>query len=184
MSRSRLAAVVAAAVVAVGAATGVGVYYLDPARAAVGPLPAEALSLPASATFVAGVDVRRFVASPLYKKMREGQADQKALPWGDIEAKTGVDIQRDVDRVVLAGSAGAERSVVLVSGRFDVARIEQSARGEKAVTAKKVEGATVYYSNQAAGAPFAMAVLDRGSLAMGPSRAVEEVLANRASGAR
>ena len=52
MTRSRLVFFAAMTVVVVGVAAGVGALWLNPARAAVGPLVGEALILPADAKFV------------------------------------------------------------------------------------------------------------------------------------
>jgi hypothetical protein len=46
MSRSRLVVFISMLVVVTGVVAGVSALYLDPARAAVGPLPAAALVLP------------------------------------------------------------------------------------------------------------------------------------------
>ena len=80
MNKSRLVVLASTLIVGAGALTAVGALYLDPARAAVGPLPAEGLALPADAQFVMGIDVRRFVASPFYTRFGEEHA--QARPAG------------------------------------------------------------------------------------------------------
>ena len=62
MTRSRLVVLSALVVVGVGVAGALGALYFDPARAAVGPLPAEGLALPGDTRFVMGFDVHRFTA--------------------------------------------------------------------------------------------------------------------------
>ncbi|HET7745762.1 MAG TPA: hypothetical protein VFM29_00580, partial [Vicinamibacteria bacterium] len=64
MSRNRFAVLASSVVVAAGAVVAVGAIYLGSVQAAVGPLPPEALALPADAQMVMGVDVKRFVARP------------------------------------------------------------------------------------------------------------------------
>ena len=71
MKRSRLVVIAAGSVVGLGLALALGALVLDPARAAVGPLPAEGLVLPADSRFVMGIDVPRFVQSPFYKQYRD-----------------------------------------------------------------------------------------------------------------
>ena len=83
MSRSRLVVSLSAAVVAVGAMAATGLLFLDPARAAVGPLPGEGLSLPADARFVAGLDVKRLIASPFYKKY--APQGSRPEPFAELE---------------------------------------------------------------------------------------------------
>ena len=84
-----------------------------------GPLPAEGLVLPADAKFVMGLDVKRFVQSPFYT--RYAQQGGKPASFGDLEAKTGLNPERDVDQIIIAGrpDQGNDGAVVLVRGRFD-----------------------------------------------------------------
>ena len=68
MTRSRLLVIASMVVVVLGALAGLGALWLNPLRAAVGPLPGEALVLPADARWVLGLDVQRFAASPFYAR--------------------------------------------------------------------------------------------------------------------
>src|SRR5258707_2255638 len=115
MSRSRLVVFISMVVVGLGALAAVGALYLDPARAAVGPLPAEGLLLPADSRFVVGLDVKRLTSSPLYRRFK-AQARPDALR--ELEEKTGINPERDVDQVLIAGPAagGAERALAVVIG--------------------------------------------------------------------
>src|SRR5512134_553199 len=98
MTRSRRVVFVSMMVVAVGVTAALSALFLDPARAAVGPVPAEGLVLPADARFVMGVDVKRLTSSALYKKQRSLRPDS----FRDLEAKTGVNPERDVDTLFVA----------------------------------------------------------------------------------
>ena len=176
--------------VAVGVLAGLGAIVLDPARAAVGPLPATALVLPADAKFVAGFDVKRLVASPLYQKYgRERGAAMRPPAFAELEEKTGLNPERDLDQVVIAGGTdgGPRSGVVLVTGTFDLAKlsraIETGQRGK--VTWKTVQGTTVYLFNegQSQGAGAA-AFLDDRTLLVGAAGAVEATVTSRALGRR
>src|SRR5687767_11859665 len=123
MTRSRMVVFVSMLVVGVGAVAAVGALYLDPARAAVGLLPAEALALPGDTRFVMGLDVKRFVASPFYARFADQHGQVRPDAFRELEEKLGLDPERDLDRVVIAGrdasAKGKESGVVLVTGRFD-----------------------------------------------------------------
>ena len=95
MSRSRLVMSLSMAVVALGVLVALGALVLEPARAAVGPLPGEGLALPGDARFVVGFDVKRLTDSPFYKKY----ALQGARPdaFTDLEARTGIQPERDLE---------------------------------------------------------------------------------------
>jgi hypothetical protein len=180
MTRSRLILVSSLAVVAAGVAVALGSRVMEPARAAVGPLPPDGLALLSDARFVMGLDVKRFVASPFHKRFREGRPDA----FKEVEAKTGVDPERDVDHVFVAGGAsGDRRGVALVQGFFDRTRITRSIESQgKSVTWKTHHGTTVYLFGETSKSPGALAFLDDRSILLGSAPAVESVLARRAEG--
>lgn len=187
MTRSRLVVLSSAVVVAVGALVALGAFVLDPARAAVGPLPAEGLVLPADARFVAGFDVKRFVASPLYLKYgREKMAPARPQAFAELEEKTGLNPERDVDQLVVAGvGKGPRPGLALVLGTFDRAKLSRAIETEKKgkVTWRAVAGTTVYLfdEGQAQGAGAA-AFLDDHALLLGSADTVEAAVTNRAQG--
>ena len=188
MTRSRLVVLSSLVVVGVGLAGALGALYLDPARAAVGPLPAEGLALPADTQFVMGFDVHRFVASPFYQRFGKDRQGQGRPPaFTELEEKTGLNPERDVDRIVVAGRAadkGPEGGVVLVSGRFDRTRLSRAIETEgKGVTFKGHEGTTLYLFREGVGARAgAVAFLDDDTLVMGPRASVEATISNHAGG--
>ena len=121
MTRSRSVVLLSSLVVVAGTLAAMGALYLSPARAAVGPLPAEGLVLPADTRFVVGIDVRRLVASELYAK-EAGRRSLRPEAFAELEARTGLNPERDVDQVVIAGGPSAGTGphgagLVLVSGR-------------------------------------------------------------------
>jgi hypothetical protein len=183
MSRSRIAILSSAVVVTAGVLAGAGILLLDSARAAVGPLPAEALVLPADARFVSGVDVKRLISSPLYQRYAPAGARPEA--FSDLESKLGIDPARDVDHVFIAGSGPQDKNgVVVVLGRFDRARlgqaIETSHKGK--VTWKTHQGSTVYLFGEGMRGAQALTFLDDTTLVLGTAAAVESAIASRAQG--
>ncbi|HSB61844.1 MAG TPA: hypothetical protein VLI67_09000 [Vicinamibacteria bacterium] len=184
MSRSRLVVLVSMVVVGLGSLAAVGALYLDPARAAVGPLPAEGLLLPADARFVVGVDVRRFTASPFYRKFR---AEARPQAFRDLEEKTGLDPERDVDHVLIGGKdmAGRGRGLAIVLGSFDTYKLGRSietATESKRLVGRTFEGHTEYVFREGAQEAVAVAFLDRQALLIGSQAAVEAALTGRAQG--
>src|SRR5258706_465400 len=160
MSRSRLVVFISIVVVGLGSLAAVGALYLDPARAAGGPLPAEGLLFPADVRFVVGVDVKRLTSSPLYRRFK-AQARPEALR--DLEEKTGIDPERDVDQVLIAGRAagGAERGLAAVIGSFDTYKLGRSIEASpkaKAIT-RSFKGFTEYEFNEVGTEANAVSVL-------------------------
>jgi len=176
MSRSRLVVFVSMVVVGLGVAAGISALYLDPARAAVGPLPAEGLVLPANARFVMGVDVKRLTASPFYQK----QVALRPDAFRDLEAHTGVNPERDVETLLVAGGA-QDQGLALFVGNFDRARLARTIETEKKgqVTWKDVQGATVYLFNEGQKSAGAASFLDDRRLVVGSAAAVETAVAAR-----
>ena len=185
MTRSRTVILLSSLVVVAGTLAATGAFFLSPARAAVGPLPAEGLVLPADTRFVVGVDVRKLVGSDLYAKNRESMRPEA---FADLEARTGVNPERDVDQIVIAGgpSAGAGphgAGIVLVSGRFDRYKLSRALETtRKDVTWKDHHGTTVYLYGEGRKRAGAAAFLDDDTLVVGSQAAVEETVASRSRG--
>jgi hypothetical protein len=187
MTRSRWVVLGSSVVVAVGAVLAMGAIYLSPARAAVGPMPAEGLILPADSRFVVGLDVRRLVQSELYTTSA-GRRAMRPEAFAELEARTGLNPERDLDQVVMAGgpSAGSGRQqpgLVLVSGRFDRYKLSRAIETSgKGVTWKDHQGTTVYMFREGRKGADAAAFLDDDTLVFGSQAAVEGTIASRIGG--
>jgi hypothetical protein len=184
MSRSRQIVFTSMAVVLVGALAALGVLVLEPARAAVGPLPGEGLALPADARFVAGFDVKRLTASPFYQKY--AQKGGRPDAFADVESRIGLNPERDLDQVVVAGREGdpATSGVAMVIGRFDRSKLMQAVEAKKGeVTWKSLSGTNVYLFKEGSRRAAALAFLDDRTLVIGSQAAVEGTVAGHSSGA-
>ena len=187
MTRSRWVVLGSSVVVTAGALLAMGAIYLSPARAAVGPMPAEGLILPADTRFVVGLDVRRFVQSELYATS-EGRRAMRPQAFAELEERTGLNPERDLDQVVIAGGPSAASGrrhpgLVLVSGRFDRYKLSRAIETSgKGVTWKDHQGTTVYMFGEGRKGADAAAFLDDDTLLFGSQAAVEGTIASRAGG--
>src|SRR2546421_2078407 len=107
--------------------------------------PDELAYVPANARLVAYADVRQVMNSPFHDRI--GQVGRPSSGPDGLEARTGIDFERDIDRVLVAssmladrapraprpdapgagavsGQLGIERSLIIARGRFDAVRIE------------------------------------------------------------
>jgi hypothetical protein len=186
MSRSRVVVFSSLSVAGLGALVAASAFFLDPARAAVGPLPAEALVLPADSSFVIGLDVKRFVASPFYRRFAAKGDPARPQAFKDLEEKTGLDPERDLDGVIVAGrkGAGTHDGLAFVTGRFDRSRLAASIEARPGVTWKKDQGATTYLFRENEKGAGALAFLDDKTLVLGSQPAVEAAVAAHAQGTR
>ena len=187
MTRSRFVVSFAAIVVGLGAAIGVGAWFLGSANAAVGPMPGEALLLPADARFVGGIDVKRFTASPFYSRYAGAAAKGRPETFKELEEKTGLNPERDIEQVIFAGTpgrSGHESGVVVALGRFDRAKISSLIETEKKVTSKSVQGVTVYLFAEGQKGAGAVAFVDDRTLVMGSQAAVEAAILSQSQGGK
>jgi hypothetical protein len=171
--RAFVALAVAALVLAAGAAS-----PADP-PAGRGRLPAEALDLPADARFVLGLDVPRFVASPLYRSHGQGPGSAARLQaFDDLRRVAGIDPERDLSRIIVAGFAPPRREgVALAFGAFDGARLDQALTSAPVRGARGQIGETVVYRlEDPRRGPNAVAILGPGCLLLGTAKVVEEMV--------
>jgi hypothetical protein len=184
MTRSRLAVLASSTVVVLGLVAGLGALWLNQARAAVGPLPGEALVLPADARFVMGFDVKRFTASPFYARFASERGMQpEALR--ELEEKTGLNPARDVDQIVVVGTAGAGKDapgLALALGRFDLYKLGRALETEGKAHGLNVGGVSVYTFKEDEARPVALALLSEDALLFGPRAQVEAAIASRTRG--
>jgi hypothetical protein len=184
MTRSRLAVLASTVVVVLGVVAGVGALWLNPARAAVGPLPAEALLLPADARFVMGFDVKRFTSSPFYARYA-AQRGMRPDALRELEEKTGINPARDVDQIVIAGTSGTgagSLGLALVMGRFDLYKLGRTLETEGRVSGYNHDGSTVYAFKEDGKPAMAIAFLDEASLLFGPKARVEAAVSSHTRG--
>lgn len=183
MTRSRLVVTSSLSLVVLVAAVAAGLLVLQPAAAAVGPLPPEALALPGDAPFLMGLDVRKLVASPFYQKQVGGSAQARLDAFREIQERTGLDPERDVEAIVFAGATGAgpRRGVALVLGSFDEVKLTGAIERRPGVSSAKHQGVSVF-SYAEAGATRAMAILDQHSIVLGEEHLVRATIENRGAG--
>ena len=152
-----------------------------PLRAA-GPLPAG-FEPPAGTRVLAGLDLQALVRSPLWERLqREGGGALKELQR--LREDTGLDVERDVDEVVLAGGAatgGVEHALVHVNGRFDRYQLGRAIEKSRKATWRSVAGNTLYLFGEGHGSPGALAFLGDHALVLGSRADVEALLEGRAA---
>jgi len=118
--------------------------------------------------------------SPFHERIRQLQRTSPAAGADDLEARTGIRFDTDIDGVLVASSGGdapqerAEGSLFIARGRFDAARIESvmrnrggqvdQYRGKRIITIANATGDT------------ALAFAEPGLLLFGPQASVRAAL--------
>ena len=138
--RTRVFLLVAAGVLVAGLATGLVAWSMGvPVFAALGSsAPEELRFVPNDAHLVAYADLRQVMNSPLRDKLEQLQRDNPSNADG-LEARTGINLQTDIDRVVVAMSdrdGRTDRPLIVARGRFDVVKIEGLMREQGADVAQ------------------------------------------------
>jgi hypothetical protein len=209
-------------VLTAAAAVGIGVvlcgglgalwYYRFYRPPDVGPVPGQALVLPGDTALMLGLDVKGLFASATYKDVAAGNLPglASAVPPAEAEkmkqelragiekglqeaeARLGVRLDRDLDRVVIGASkvdAPQPNVAMLAFGRFDAgkmgAAIEAAAKdGGATITRRPVAGTEMQVIRTSGGPELALAMLDAGRVVAGTPGGVAEVLAAHAGSAR
>lgn len=178
-SKTRYFVIASLLVIGVGLGTGLVAYYVGfPAGAFQGRGgPAELEFVPRDAAVIAYADVRDVMTSELRQKLRSN------LPMPEngqreLEAKTGINIETDVDRVIAClypdrNGATSHGGMVLARGRFDEGRIEGLMREHGAhVEDYKTKRLIVSDVVDGRAGQFALAFVEPGFVALGSSNIV------------
>lgn len=112
-----------AAVLAAGLTTGLIAYYgggFQALSASTGPT--ELSYVPADATVVAYADVRAIMDSELRMRLKQAMPGMTDKGQEEFQQHTGIDIERDIDYVVAAATAGGVSTTGFAGGGLVVAR--------------------------------------------------------------
>jgi hypothetical protein len=107
--------------------------------------PEELAYVPENAAVVAFADVQEVMASELRRRLQEAMPPGEAKGREELEAETGINLERDIDHVVACAMTGPDGAGDLKSGfvafrgRFDAVRLENLAV-EKGATVASYKG--------------------------------------------
>jgi hypothetical protein len=179
--RTRLFLFVATGILVAGLGTGLLASYMDFQSLVLigGDGPAELAYVPPDAQIVAYADVRQVMDSELRQKVM--QFDPNSNQGADrFQQETGIDIRTDVDKVVasLSTDAGNGRPLLLVTGRFDTARIESLIR-EKGGQVEDYQGKRLLTHPDG---EVGVAFVEPGLVAVGTAAAVRRAIDTKTAG--
>ncbi len=142
--------------------------------------------VPAQAVAVAYANVQEVMASELRQRLRRLEPD--TADRDEFEAKTGVNIERDIDTVVAALLSGPQagsdssRPLVVVRGRFDQVRIEGLAREHGAAIEDYQGVRMIAHTGDGDKQTMALGFIEPGALALGSAEAVRGAIDAKRSG--
>lgn len=184
--KTRYFVLIAAGILTAGLTTGLVASYMGGVAMTRQAGPDDLAFVPPDAVAVAYANVQEVMASDLRQRLRKLEPD--ANDRDEFEAKTGINVERDVDAVVAAmlpqgsGSTTDHGHPLLVArGRFDAVRIEGllAEHGGQAVTYEDVR--VVTHSGDG-DKTMAVGFLAPGVIAVGAAEAVRGAIDARRSG--
>ena len=167
-----------AAVLGVGLCTGLVAFYAGGFEAvSAAPVANELRYVPANSTVIAYADVRSIMDSELRTQLKA------AIPMHEqgqeeFRAQTGIDIDRDIDYIVAAGSTGVANAplaggLVVARGRFNDTQLETLAR-EHGGQVEDYKGKRLIHSPaNEGGHQMTLAFLEAGLVAIGTKETVQ-----------
>jgi hypothetical protein len=182
--RTRLFVLVSASVLIGGVGTGLIASYLGLQSLTFGSDgPEELAYIPGDAALVAFADVRHVMDSELGRRFQQVRPGGRLNDGRDVLARSGINIETDVDMVVAAlppGGTSNRPPLVLARGRFDQARIEELVRGRDG-QAEDYKGARLLISVEG-DQRFALAFVEPGLAALGPVAEVRRAIDTKSGG--
>jgi hypothetical protein len=179
--RTRIFFAGSAAILVAGLCTGLVAYYAGgfPSLSASRTGPAELSYVPADATVVAYANVGEIMSSQLRQRLKERMPQERGQQ--EFQDATGIDIERDIDYVVAAATAGVPgnpNGLVVARGRFNTTQLETLARehggvveeykGKRLIKVRAEEGR---HSDHGPGS-MALAFLEPGLVAIGSEASI------------
>ncbi len=185
--KTRYFVLVAGAVLAVGLGTGLVASYMglpvSLRSQSVGP--DELQYVPADAAVVAYADVRDVINSQFRQRFREMEPSSRDRD--EFEARTGLDIERDIDSIVAAfmpgpngvRSSNHQSAIVLARGRFEAGRLEALAI-EHGGGAEDYRGKRLLTHRDRGGDTLAVGFVEADVVALGGLEVVKQAIDARA----
>ena len=182
--RTRLFLVGSIGILIVGLGSGAVASYMGLQNFVVigGDGPSELAYVPRDARMVAFADLHDIVNSELRQKLRALQGADPQQPR-QFEEATGVDPERDVDRVLafttaVATAPNSGPPTILASGRFDTVRIEGFIR-ERGGVVEEYKGKRILTDSAR---KTTVAFIEPGLVAVGTPEAIKAAIDTKASG--
>ena len=150
------------------------------ARAFVPELPNAIHYLPADAHAVFGMNVPKFIASPIYAEFMAKHGTEVGADLTEFIAKTGVDPRQDIAYIIAAGRPAEHKDagVVIAVGKFDAAAITSFINSKGTPINVDYKGANVLMVPEADGTRLekGIAFLSASEIALGDLESLKAVL--------
>ncbi len=172
-----------------GVVAGLALYSTVVVRASIPGLPDAVAYLPPDAQAVFGMNVQKFVASPIYARFEQRHGEEFGQDLAEFISRTGVDPRRDIRYIVAAGKPGDNHhgtGVVIAEGSFNPELIKSFIRTKATPIEVPYNGATVLMIPESDGSKVekGIAFLSEKEIALGELGALKSVLDIRSKGGK
>jgi hypothetical protein len=187
-AKTRYFVITSLVVLTVGLGSGLLAYYVGFPTSALQRAggPDELQFVPNDAALVAFADVHQIMTSDLRQKIRS-IAPIKEDGQQQFQNRTGINIETDIDRVVVAvspsrdGTARPGSVIVLARGRFDQVKIEALMR-EHGATIEQYKDVRIIAAPEQSGDPVSVSFLEPGLAAIGTTNLIHTAVDLKAGG--
>lgn len=164
--------------VIIAAIAGLAFYANFSASASVQGMPAAIRYFPADTQAIFGINVRKFVESPVYTQIMQKHEQEIGKDLAEFTAKTGVDPRRDVDYIIGAGRAAQQKGsgAVIAVGRFDRGAIISFINSKSKPISVDYNGTTVLMIPEGSKLQKGIAFLDDSEVVLGDLDSLHSVL--------
>jgi hypothetical protein len=165
----------------IGVVAGLALYSTMVVNASIPGLPDSIAYLPADSQAVFGMNVKKFIASPVYANFEQKQGEQVGKDLADFIAQTGVDPRKDVSYVIGAGRSVEGKKgtgVVIAQGNFNSAAITTFINTKATPIKLDYDGTTVLIIPEKDGSTVekGIAFLSEQQIALGEIGTLKEML--------
>jgi hypothetical protein len=160
------------------AITGLAYYSNSVVKAFVPGVPNSIWHLPKDTQAVFGINVQKFISSPVYTQIMQQHEQQIGADLTEFIAKTGVDPRKDVDYIIGAVRAGQVKGsgIVIAVGRFDTGTITNFINSKTTPIKVDYPGATVLMMPETNKLEKGIAFLSNEEIALGDLDSIKAVL--------
>jgi hypothetical protein len=134
--------------------------------------------LPPDCQFVFGMNVQKFVASPVFAKFKQKQNVQIGNDLSQFVATTGVDPERDIHYLVASGQAGAKaKGVIIAFGYFNQDKITSFIQSKSTLAINNYKGKQILVIPEGNGSTYKKGIVFLGDqIALGDLETLHAVL--------
>jgi hypothetical protein len=165
----------------IGVVVGLALYSTVAVKASIPGLPDSVAYLPPDSQAVFGINVQKFIASPVYARLEQKHGQEIGSDLAEFIAKTGVDPRKDVHYIIASGRSLEGKKgtgVVIAEGTFNLATIAAFINTQPGAIKLEYDGVTVYMIPEKDGSTIekGVALISDKEIALGELASLKAVL--------